>query len=261
MQCMKKTILETAMLCALVCIVGCKPSKFIYLKDMPLDQSIPIAYQQETRIKSGDRLAINVSCTKQELAVPFNSISYRVGADGGTSSFNAMNAEDYLVDDEGFIDFPILGRLKVGGLTMPQIKEYIKGLLIEGKHIPDAVISVRMTNFTIYGLGALSPGKIVVPDGKINILQAVSQMGDLQSRAKYDKVRVIREEDGQRMEFDIDMTSSDLFRSPAFYLQQNDIVYAEPKRRKNDSIGKTTTIVSIIAVLASLAYSITYMVR
>lgn len=258
---MKKFILKTAMLCALVCFVGCKPSKYIYLEDMPLDQSIPIAYQQETRIKPGDRLAITVSCTKQELAVPFNSISYRVGADGGTTSSNSMSAEGYLVDDEGCIDFPILGRLKVGGLTMPQVKEYIRGLLIEGNHLTNAVVSVRMTNFTIYGLGALSPGKVIVPDGKINIIQAVSQMGDLQSRAKYDKVRVIREEDGQRMEFDIDMTSKDLFQSPAFYLQQNDIVYAEPKKRKNDSVGKTTTIISIIAVLASLAYSITYMVR
>ena len=257
---MKKSIIKTAMLCALVCIFGCKPSKYIYLEDMPLDQSIPIDYQQETRIKAGDRLAISVSSTKQQLAVPFNAISYSVGTDGETTSSNT-NTEGYLVDDEGFIDFPTLGRLKVGGLTMPQVKEYIKGLLIEGNHLTDAVVTVCMTNFTIYGLGALSPGKLVVPDGKINILQAVSQMGDLQSRAKYDKVRVIREEDGQRMEFDIDMTSKELFRSPAFYLQQNDIVYAEPKKRKNDSVGKTTTIVSIIAVLASLAYSITYMVR
>lgn len=249
------------MLCAIVCFVGCKPAKYIYIEDMPLDQSIPIAYKQETRIKPGDRISVTVSCTKQELAVPFNAISYRVGADGGTSSSNSTNVEGYLVDDDGYIDFPILGRLKIGGLTMPQVKEYIKGLLIEGKHIPDAVVAVRMTNFTIYGLGALAPGKIVVPDGKINIMQAVSQMGDLQSRAKYQKVRVIREEDGQRMEFDIDMTSTDLFRSPAFYLQQNDIVYAEPRNRKRDAVGRTTTIISIMAMLASLAYSITYMVK
>ena len=76
---MKKSIIKTAMLCALVCIAGCKPSKYIYLEDMPLDQSIPIDYQQETRIKAGDRLAISVSSTKQQLAVPFNAISYSVG--------------------------------------------------------------------------------------------------------------------------------------------------------------------------------------
>ncbi|MBR1801495.1 MAG: polysaccharide biosynthesis/export family protein [Bacteroidaceae bacterium] len=228
---------------------------------MPLDSALVVPSQYETRIKPGDRLAIHVSCTKQELAVPFNALSYHVSSEGGTSSSNETDVQGYLVDDQGYINFPILGRLHVGGLTMPQTSEYIKGLLTEGKHIPDAAVDTRITNFTIYGLGALSPGKLVVPDSKINILQAVAQMGDLQSRAQYNKVRVIREEDDLRMEFDIDLTKRSLYASPAFYLQQNDIVYAEPKKQKSEATNKATMWVSIAAVLASIAYSITYMLK
>ena len=101
----------------------------------------------------------------------------------------------------------------------------------------------------------------MVPDSKINILQAVAQMGDLQSRAQYNKVRVIREEDDLRMEFDIDLTKRSLYASPAFYLQQNDIVYAEPKKQKSEATNKATMWVSIAAVLASIAYSITYILK
>ena len=258
---MKRNISKITCLCFLLTFVACKSHKYIYLENMPVDQALPIAYTQETHVKPGDRLAIHVSCSKQELAVPFNAVSFTVKADGSTSSSSLKSEEGYLVDDEGYIDFPTLGRMQVGGLTLPQIKNFVQGLLIEGKHIPDAVVDVQMTNFTIYGLGALSPGKLVVPDAKINILQAVAQMGDLQGRAKYQKVRVIREEDGQRMEFDIDMTSTDLFRSPAFYLQQNDIVYAEPKKRSNEAASKASMWVSIVAVLASIVYSITYMLK
>lgn len=249
-----------AALCVLL-LSGCKSHDFIYLTDMPVDMPLPITNKQQTHIKPGDRLNIHVSCNKQELAVPFNNVSYKVTEEGRTSSSDVYAPNGYLVDEHGYIDFPILGRLQVGGLTLPQTNEYIKGLLIEGQHVPDAVIETQITNFTIYGLGALSPRKLVVPDAKINILQAVTQMGDLQSRAKYKKVRVIREDDGQRMEFDIDMTSTDLFDSPAFYLQQNDIVYAEPKKQKTDAASKATIWISILATLASIAYSVTYMVK
>lgn len=258
---MNKNICRILLLCISLSLIGCKSKNFVYLQDMPLDSTLAITFKQETHVKPGDRLAIHVSCTKQELAIPFNAISYSVSAEGSTSSSNATDVQGYLVDDQGYINFPILGRLQVGGLTTPQISNYVQGLLVEGKHIPDAVVETRITNFTIYGLGALSPGKLVIPDAKINILQAVAQMGDLRGGAKYNKVRVIREEDGQRMEFDIDMTTKDLYNSPAFYLQQNDIVYAEPKKRQTDTANKASVWISMIAVLASLAYSITYMLR
>lgn len=248
-------------LLTLLALVSCRSSKFIYLEDMPVDKPLPITHKSETRIKPADRLAIHVTCKNQELAVPFNTPSYRVGKSGETAITDNLTESGYLVDDAGFINFPILGKLHVGGLTMPQASEYITNLLVEGKHIPDAVVETRITNFTIYSLGGITPKKLVVPEGKINILQAVAQMGDLQSRAKVKKVRVIREDDGQRMEFDIDMTTTALYDSPAFYLQQNDIVYAEPRKRSSSAWEKTLTGISFVAALASIAYTITYIMR
>lgn len=246
----------------LAVLSSCKTSsKYIYLEDMPLDKTLPITYKHETLIKPADRLAIHVTCKNQELAVPFNSPSYRVGQGGEASITDDVSVKGYLVDDEGYINYPVLGRLHVAGLSLPQVSEYIKNLLVEGKHIPDAIVETTISNFTIYTLGGLGAGKLVVPDGKINILQAIAQKGDLQGRANFQKVRVIREDDGQRMEFDIDLTKTTLYDSPAFYLQQNDIVYAEPRKRSNDTLGKTMTGISMLAVLASLAYSIAYILK
>ncbi len=246
---------------AVLMLASCKPSKFVYLEDMPTDRSLPITNNIETHVKPGDRLSIVVSCSKQELAIPFNNMSYNVSASGTASGSSVRDTEGYLVDEEGCIDFPTLGRLKVGGLTLAEVKDFVRGLLIEGMHVPDAVVDAHITNFTIYGLGALAPGKLTVPEAKINILQAVAQLSDLEGRAKYDRVRVIREEDGQRMEFVLNMTSTDIFRSPAFNLQQNDIVYAEPRKRSSNTANKAALWVSILATLASIAYSITYIVK
>ena len=242
-------------------LASCRPSQFIYLEDMPVDKPLPITHKSETRIKPGDRIAIHVTCKNRELAVPFNSPSYRVQQSGEADITDRLTQTGYLVDDKGFINFPILGKLHVGGLTMDQVSEYVTNLLVEGRHVPDAIVEATITNFTIYSFGALSPKRLVVPDGKINILQAIAQMGDLQERAQIKKVRVIREDDGQRMEFDIDMTTTDLYNSPAFYLQQNDIVYAEPRRRSNNVINKTMTGISLVAVLASIAYSVAYILK
>ncbi len=245
----------------LLMLTACSPKNYIYLEDMPIDRRMPITNTVEPRVKEGDRLGISIQCKNMQLAAPFNSYSFRVDQTGDAASGKLIGDGGYLVDKSGYINFPILGRLQVIGLTLDQVSEYVRKLLVEGHHIPDAVVETTITNFTIYGLGALSPGKLTVRDGHINLLQAIAQMGDLQNRAKFDKVRVIREEDGQRMEFDVDLTTKELYESPAFNLQQNDIVYAEPRKRNNDVFGKTMTGISLAATLASIAYSLTYILR
>lgn len=242
-------------------LASCRSGKYIYLEDMPIDQSMPITNVVETHIKKGDRLGIKVQCKNMELAAPFNSYSFRANSQGEIVSGQEQTEGGYLVDQDGYINFPVLGRLQVGGLTTDQVSNYVTNLLVEGKHIPDAVVETTITNFTIYGIGALSPGKLTVKDGHITLLQAIAQMGDLQQRAKFQKVRVIREEDGQRMEFDVDVTKKDLYESPAYNLQQNDIVYAEPRKRSNNVLDKSMTGLSILAVLASIAYTTAYILK
>lgn len=244
-----------------VLMSSCSTGKFVYLTDMPVDQQLPITNVVETRIKAGDRLGVTVTSKNMELAAPFNSYSFRVTDSGDATSGERITNGGYLVDKEGCINFPILGRLQVAGLTFDQVSEYIKKLLVEGKHIPDAVVETNITNFSVYTLGALGTGKFVASEGHVNLLQLIAQKGDLQQRAKFDKVRVIREEDGKRMEFDVDLTTKALYESPAFNLQQNDIVYAEPRKRSNDTFNKTLTGVSLLSALASIAYTITYITR
>lgn len=248
-------------LALLLMLTACSQKNFIYLQDMPVDRRLPITNTVETRVKEGDRLGISIQCKNMELAAPFNSYSFRVDQAGDASGGKLIGDGGYLVDKDGYINFPILGRLQVIGLTLDQVSEYVRKLLVEGHHIPDAVVETTITNFTIYGLGALSPGKLTVRDGHVTLLQAIAQMGDLQQRAKVKKVRVIREEDGQRMEFDVDLTSKDLYESPAYNLQQNDMVYAEPRKRNNETFSKTMTGVSVLAAIASIAYSIAYIFR
>lgn len=256
----KKTLPLLLMLTMFVLASCSSVKKMIYLQDMPVDYPLPKNNVAETQVKSGDRLNIKVVSRNAELAAPFNGASYSV-SQSGDASYSGNGAEgDYLVDSEGNINFPILGKLYVVGMTMPEVSAYIQKQLIEGRHIPDAAVETAITNFTIYGLGALSPGKLTVPEGHIDILQAIAQLGDLK-QAKIKKVRVIREFAGVRQEYDIDMTSKSLYDSPAFYLQQNDIVYAEPRKSSNQNVNVTTTVISLAAVLASIAYSVAFILK
>ena len=259
---MKHTSKFILPLFALLLLAGCGSQKdvpyFQNSTDVDLSRS---QYLYDARIMPKDQLTITVSCIDDQAAAPFNMTVPTPYSLTTRSTYSQPMLQTYLVDNDGNFQLPIVGQLHVGGLTMPQASEYITNLLVEGKHIPDAVVETRITNFTIYSLGGITPTKLVVPEAKINILQAVAQMGDLQARAKVKKVRVIREDDGQRMEFDIDMTTTALYDSPAFYLQQNDIVYAEPRKRSSSAWEKTLTGISFVAALASIAYTITYIMR
>lgn len=239
---------------------ACTTSKYIYLKDLPADLAIPITNKSETHVKIGDRLAIKVNCKNPELAAPFNGAAIK-GVNEKVETTAESAEEGYLVNDDGTINFPVLGKIEVLDLTMNQVSERIKQLLTDGHHLADASVTTQITNFTIYSLGGVTPKKLVVPEGHINLLQALAQMGDLQQRANLKKVRILRETGAVRIEYDVDVTTAAMFDSPAFHLQQNDIVYAEPRKRSNTAFNTGSTIISILAVLASLAYSLTYMLR
>jgi len=245
-------------LMALLLCTSC--AKRQYLKDMPVDFPLPAGFPVETTIKPADRLDIHVSSKKAELLAPFMGLSYQVDENGETTVSGNGPEDGYLVDINGFVDFPVLGRLKMAGMTMPQASQYLRDLLRIGNYIPDAMVDVKINNFTIYGLGALSPGKLVVKEGRITILQAVAQLGDLTQHAKIRKVRVIREANKERVEYDLDLTTIDTYYSPAYYLQQNDIIYAEPKKSLFGN-SNTTTAISLAAVMASILYSIAFILK
>jgi protein involved in polysaccharide export with SLBB domain len=139
----------------------------------------------------------------------------------------------YSVDNEGNINFPQLGAIHVSGLTRWQLSDLIKNQLVEKQLLKDPVITVEFMNFKISVMGEVnSPGTYSIDGDKITILQALSLAKDLTIYGKRDNITVIRELNGERHIFKVDIRNSNLFESPAYYLQQNDIVYVEPNRVK-----------------------------
>ena len=165
-----------------------------------------------------------------------------------------------ILDFDGNIDFPILGKLHVEGLTVSQVTDLIKKKLIAGNYMKDPLVSLEFLNFKYTVLGAVGhTGTFSVDGDRITLLEAVANAGDLTARAKVDRVAVIREIGGERQMFMHDLRSKDIFESPCFYLQQNDIVYVEPKYNKKDNeergwqIG--TTLLSVVTAVCSIIWA------
>lgn len=239
----------------------------VYLNDMEMGKIYPMDTRHEAVIHCDDRLSIKVSCKNPELALPFNLYgeAYRVDGNGNiASSGNAGGKEQgYRVDKDGYIDFPILGRLYVAGSTVGSVTEMIKKRIIEGDYIKDPIVSIEFLNFKYTVLGAVGRNGTFSSDGdNVTIIEAIANAGDLSSKARIDRVAVIREVGDGRQMFMHDLRSTDIFESPCFYLQQNDIVYVEPKYRKKDGEERTLQYTYLTLTMAtSLATLLAILLR
>ena len=254
---MNKYTLLTILL-AILMLASCSRKNYVYLQDMQLDEKYPFEDKYEAIVHKDDRLSITVSCKNPELAIPFNIYGgvFKVTADGNVTSDNssAVNEAGYRVDVDGNIDFPILGKLYVNGMSVSQVRDLLKQKIEEGNYMKDPLISIEFLNFKYTVLGAVSsPGTYTLEGDRITLLEAIAKSGDLSPRAMTDRVAVIREIDGQRQMFMHDLRSKDIFDSPCYYLQQNDIVYVEPKYKKKDGEDKAIQYISILTSLASTA--------
>ena len=200
-----------------------------------------------------------VNSKDPELALPFNMplISYQIG----NQNIGQQRLVGYLVNQDGNIDFPILGEIHVEGLTRMQVTELIKKRLIEEELIKDPIVTVQFLNFKVSVIGEVGrPGTFDISGDRITLLEALSMAGDLTIYGRRDRVAVIREKDGKRSILYHDLRSSDIFQSPCYYLQQNDIVYVEPNNAKtgqsrinsNNSVGVWLSGVSVLASITSL---------
>ena len=212
-------------------------------------------------IQAKDMLSIVVSSRNPELVAMFNLpvVSYQAGSEVVNTGYN-QRLMGYVVDNDGFIDFPVLGPIKVVGLTRWELSELIKNKLLNDGLLTDAVVTVEFMNFKVSVIGEVnSPGTYTIEGDKVTVLQALSLARDLTIFGKRDNVSVIREKDGERVIYEINLTDVDLFKSPAYFLQQNEVVYVEPnveKERQSTIDDKglriTTIAVSSTSVLLSL---------
>lgn len=241
-------------------LTACTSSKkILYLQDVqPLKQQ-DIENQYEVKIHNDDLLAILVNSKNPELALPFNMplISYQLGYQNNYS----QRILGYLVDSDGNIDFPILGKIHVAGMTRKELTAYLKQRLIDEDYIKDPIVTIQFLNFKISVMGEVNrPGSFDINSDRITLLEALSKAGDLTIYGRRDRVAVIREVDGVRTILYHDLRSSDIFQSPCYYLQQNDIVYVEPNKAKtgqsrinqNNSVSVWTSVISVLTSIATL---------
>ena len=259
---MFKKYVAYLVVCMAVFFTACTSTKkIIYLQDVvPLKQQ-EIEQKYEVIIHGDDLLAIMVNSRDPELALPFNMpmVSYQLGSNAG----GQQRVLGYLVDTNGNIDFPILGEIHVEGLTRMQLTELIKNKLIEGDLIKDPIVTVQFLNFKISVMGEVGrPGSLTISGDRITLLEALSMAGDLTIYGRRDRVGVIRDNNGKRTILFHDLRSADIFNSPCYYLQQNDIVYVEPNKAKsgqssinqNNSIGVWVSVISLLTTIAVLIF-------
>ena len=254
-----------AAVAAVVLLASCGSSrKFVYLNDMVPGEGYPINAESGTVIHVNDRLDIKVSCKNLELAVPFNTQTgaYQVAADGSVRTAGLDRSEKgYRVDAEGNIVFPILGRINLEGKSIKEAAELIASMIADGNYITDPEVSIEFLNFRYTVLGAVSSkGSYSVDGDKITIIEAIAKAGDVTKAARLDRVAVIRMVDGKQQIFYNDLRTADIFMSPTYYLQQNDIVYVEPKYKNKSTEDRwwqiSSFVVSIVSLLSTLFWSL-----
>lgn len=259
----KKNLSIIGLMVVLLLLSSCASRKsYVYLNDMEFEKMYDLTPRPMAVVRSNDRLKILVTSTDfPELAAPFNIKmgSVQVREDGSVASMGVYNNEGYHVDIDGNIEFPKLGNLHVDGLKLSEVKELVRNKIIEGGYIQEPIVVVELMNFQYTVLGATGSNGVYKVDGdRINLIEAIAKAGNLTSRARLDRVCVIREVGDGRIVYTHDIRDKEIFDSPAFYLQQNDIVYVEPKYRKKDtedrSIQYTTLMMSIASTLTSILW-------
>ena len=229
--------------------------KFVYLNDMEPGVKYPVNLESATIVHPNDRLDIKVTCKNPELAVPFNAMvgSYQVAADGSVASAGADLNAGYRVDADGDIIFPVLGKINVGGKTLKEIAAIIEAMIEEGDYIKNPEVSIEFLNFKYTVLGAVNGKGTYTADGdRVTLIEAIAKAGDLAKNARLDRVAVIRMVDGKQEIYYNDIRTAEVFMSPTYYLQQNDIIYVEPKRKeRNDDAWQTASFVVSVTSLAT----------
>ncbi len=216
-----------------VLLAACStPMKYTYLRDLEYNVPEVALSAPELRLKVDDRISIQVFCEQPELAAPFNAAGVQIESEGGS-----LLSSTYGVDARGNIDFPILGELHVEGKTLNEVQKDIAAEITRRGYIKDPVVKAELENFTVTVIGQMGQKTIEVEGYSMNMIQLLAQLsGDLET-AKIPDVMVIRTENGMRQAYQVNFQTKELYNSPVFYLQQNDVVYFKPRGVKLSNGG------------------------
>lgn len=204
----------------------------------------------EPKVQIGDLLNINVSAIDAAAVIPFNLYE--------STGVGTPKPIDYLVNTDGEINFPVVGKVKVEGATTKQITTNLTKTL--RNYLKNPIVNIRVTNFRVTVLGEVKvPGTYTIQNERISIIEAIGLAGDLTIQGKRTTVLLVREQDGKRQFITMDLTNKKLFNSPYYYLAQNDVIYIEPNKAKVNSsavgtnagiiISSVSALISLIAIL------------
>ncbi len=218
------------------------------------------------RLQPDDELVISVTSAVPEATAAYNVPMNNPATRGSILATTQPRSQTYLVDQEGYIMMPVLGRVMVGGKTTAEVADHIKSLV--ARDVKDPFVRVEVVNFVIDVLGEVrNPHRVVTGHQYFTVLDALAACGDLTEFGRRDHVYVIRTENDQRTYHRLDLTSTDVFASPYFYMRQNDVVYVEPNQIRIDNskynqnnafkLSVISTIVSSVSVIASLVIALT----
>ena len=245
--------------------VSCStPKEISYFQDLrPGVSELTVTDPVEIRVRPKDKLSILVNAQDPKLTNMFNLpiVSQQIGQESTGSSGTIRGVSGYTVDSFGDINFPVLGKIRVEGMTREQIADYLTKQLKEQELIKDPVVTVEFMNLGVSVLGEVNkPGRISINRDNMTILDAISEAGDLTIFGKREKVLVLRQEDGKQRVYGVNLCSADhIYTSPVYYLQQNDVVYVIPndtKSRQSTVNGNTVRSTSFWLSLASFLTSI-----
>lgn len=256
-------LLLTSAVLSLLVIACSTPQELAYVHDATRDSAIALSGQFSKGIQPNDILYIYVESEIPEAAVQFNQETNKVAVrDGVVLNSSGSKVQGYLVNHDGDILFPVLGKIHVAGMTHNELAKMIEQRIVSEGYITDPVVTVKLQNFKVSILGDVArPGQIFIDGERITIFEALSMVGDLTIYGQRQNVTVIREENGVRTIGTLDLSSKDVFESPYYYLHQNDVVYVEPNMKKKKSADRDPIVmsyisaaVSIVSVLASVSY-------
>lgn len=244
------------------------PSHVTYFQDLrPGESEQKVVAATEIKVRPGDKLSIIVNSRDPQLTQLFNLpyVGQQIGQ-GAVTANNTTNSSQgvsgYTVDEEGMIDFPVLGKIEIAGKNREEIAAFIKGELLAKNLVKDPVVTVEYMNLCISVLGEVTkPGRYSIDRDKVTVLDAISMAGDLTIYGKREKVLVLREEEGVQHVYGINLCSAEhLYTSPVYYLRQNDVVYVEPNNVRarqatvnGNNVRSTSFWISLASLLTTVA--------
>ncbi len=265
---MKKFLVIT--LSALLFASCASQKRALYLQDLDTDAVAKISEGYQIKLKPHDRLTVVVNSRYPELAAPFNTATSLNSLTGipidGTrySSTSATNLQVRTIDSEGMLEMPIIGKIACAGKTREEVAEEIARLIREGGHISDPTVNIQFADMTVTIVGDVSkPGRYNITTDRLSLFDALSMAGDLTIFGQRKDVTVIREENGVRSSAQLDITSQEIFSSPYYYIQQNDIIYVKPNKYKtatgeyNQNRSFYISLISTAVSVATLIVTIT----